>query len=508
MVAAIGHILTPAEILARLKTVDGSGSGLDADLVDALDSTALLGSIAGRSAKTTAYTVVAGDRGYVIECTSGTFTVSLTAAATLGAGFAFTIVNSGSGIITIDPNGSETIRTPAGSGTTAVLAQGQAYTVLCDGTGFNCIATAAASGASGRLAKTSTYTIVAADRAFVIDCTSGTFSVNLTAAATLGAGFLCWVYNSGSGTITLDPDSSETIRDPSGSATTKTLTQGQGFLLMCDGSGWLAITTAVASTSIVGSWGALNSASTVSVTTTTTITSSGANKTHVITGTSADYTVTINASGWSTGDLIAFEVAQSANKLFTISASGLDYKLWCGETAIFRYDGSVFVRVGGTKIPMVYTLYFAGGSSQAISDDTETKVTMFDSSDFFAPFSNYPSALIDVANDKLKTPRKGLIRVRARIALSPGSNTLQYGIVTIKIAGTKVAGKVTSSTTTNGYITLECVGNYLATNTQQDIEVYVTQKAGESRNLGSTQGDDYSAKVCELWVEEVPGYVS
>jgi len=48
------------------------------------------------SAKTAAYTVVAGDLGSIINCTSGTFTVSLTAAATLGAGFNCFIFNSGS----------------------------------------------------------------------------------------------------------------------------------------------------------------------------------------------------------------------------------------------------------------------------------------------------------------------------------------------------------------------------------------------------------------------------
>lgn len=59
--------------------------------------------------KTSAYTVVAGDDGYLVDCTSGTFTVSLTAAATLGNGFKVAIRNSGAGTITVDPNGSELI---------------------------------------------------------------------------------------------------------------------------------------------------------------------------------------------------------------------------------------------------------------------------------------------------------------------------------------------------------------------------------------------------------------
>ena len=61
--------------------------------------------------KTGAYTVVAGDLGKIINCTGGSFTVSLTAAATLGAGFYFYVIYTGSGTggVTIDPAGSEKI---------------------------------------------------------------------------------------------------------------------------------------------------------------------------------------------------------------------------------------------------------------------------------------------------------------------------------------------------------------------------------------------------------------
>lgn len=85
--------------------------------------------------KTSAYTVVAGDLGKVINCTSGTFTVSLTAAATLGSGFNVTIWNtSGSrtDVITIDPNGSEFID----GITTITLNRGEGVNIVCNGTGW------------------------------------------------------------------------------------------------------------------------------------------------------------------------------------------------------------------------------------------------------------------------------------------------------------------------------------------------------------------------------------
>jgi hypothetical protein len=87
------------------------------------------------SNKTGAYTVVAGDLGTIINCTSGTFTVSLTAAATLGAGFTCTIWNTGtatSNSITIDPAGAETIDGTA----TLILRRGEGLSVVCDGTNW------------------------------------------------------------------------------------------------------------------------------------------------------------------------------------------------------------------------------------------------------------------------------------------------------------------------------------------------------------------------------------
>ena len=88
------------------------------------------------SNKTANYTVVAGDNGAVINCTSGTFTVSLTAAATLASGFNVQIINTGTGTITIDPSGAETLD----ANTTWQLSQGQGLRILCDGTNFQTLA--------------------------------------------------------------------------------------------------------------------------------------------------------------------------------------------------------------------------------------------------------------------------------------------------------------------------------------------------------------------------------
>lgn len=81
------------------------------------------------AAKTTAYTVVAGDAAKLIDATSGTWTMSFQACATLGANWATYVRNSGPGDITLDPNAAETI-----DGLTSfVMYPGETRLVMCDG---------------------------------------------------------------------------------------------------------------------------------------------------------------------------------------------------------------------------------------------------------------------------------------------------------------------------------------------------------------------------------------
>lgn len=61
-----------------------------------------------RTALSGAYTAVQADNGTIFDC-SGTFTLSFTAAATLAADWWCIVANRGTGNITLDPNGSETV---------------------------------------------------------------------------------------------------------------------------------------------------------------------------------------------------------------------------------------------------------------------------------------------------------------------------------------------------------------------------------------------------------------
>lgn len=92
--------------------------------------------------KTAAYTVLATDRGKLIGC-SGTFSLSLTAAATMGDGFSFAVLNYGTGVITIDPNSTELID----GASTITLGAGESCVVLCaGGTAWRTIGRAVSNG--------------------------------------------------------------------------------------------------------------------------------------------------------------------------------------------------------------------------------------------------------------------------------------------------------------------------------------------------------------------------
>ena len=86
-------------------------------------------------------------------------------------------------------------------------------------------------------AKTGAYTVVAGDLGTIINCTSGTFTVSLTAAATLGSGFNCWIWNTSTTAahaITIDPSGAETIDG----VATLILRRGEGTQIVCNGTNW------------------------------------------------------------------------------------------------------------------------------------------------------------------------------------------------------------------------------------------------------------------------------
>ena len=83
-----------------------------------------------------------------------------------------------------------------------------------------------------RSARTSNTILGTADTGTFIDITSGTFTQTFTAVATLGNGWFCYLRNSGTGDITLDPNSTETIDG----LTSYVMYPGECRLIMCTGA--------------------------------------------------------------------------------------------------------------------------------------------------------------------------------------------------------------------------------------------------------------------------------
>jgi len=108
------------------------------------------GNVRNVVSKTTTYTATTSDG--LIQCT-GTFTVTLPAAATAGANFTLVVKNASTGTITVDGNGSETID---GALTITVPAYG-AVILISNGTGW-----AAIREATITLSKTTSTTTVTA----------------------------------------------------------------------------------------------------------------------------------------------------------------------------------------------------------------------------------------------------------------------------------------------------------------------------------------------------------
>lgn len=170
------------------------------------------------------YTQLLTDDEKTIQFTVAPKTYSLLAAATAGYQFTVVVYNSAAaGNIVIDPFGAETID----GGPTVNVAPGTKRRIRCSGTTWTSAlvtsypydfydlglpAPAAAPVISfDTLAEAAGYTAVAGDSGKTIDCTATPWTLTLTAAATLGATWICVVRNLGTGVLTIDPNGAELI---------------------------------------------------------------------------------------------------------------------------------------------------------------------------------------------------------------------------------------------------------------------------------------------------------
>lgn len=264
----IARTADPANYYMDAIVVDYTSTTLQVTVTDAVGSgtfSAWSISVAGgpsitsstivRRAVTTNDTIELTDNGGLIDCTSGSFTLTLPAAATAGNGFNVRVVNSGSGTVVVDGDGSETINGSANKS----LAQYQCVHLFCNGTGWVILSPSkivAAELGSGS-ASSSTFlrgdmswasvgstlrnvsandTLVASDDKNIVRVTASGVTLGTTAAATLGAGWRCTIQCVGDYNdlfyLIINPNSSEEIDDQA----QVIAYVGETFDVYCDGT--------------------------------------------------------------------------------------------------------------------------------------------------------------------------------------------------------------------------------------------------------------------------------
>jgi hypothetical protein len=144
------------------------------------------------------------------------------------------VANGGTGAETLAAN-----NVLIGNGTSAVqaVAPGTAGNLLTSN-GTTWTSAAAPAGLEVvRVDRTSNTMIDTTNRGNLINITSGTFTQTFDAAATLGSGWFCYIENSGTGFITLDPDGSETIDG----LTSYVMYPNEVRLVQCNGTGFITV---------------------------------------------------------------------------------------------------------------------------------------------------------------------------------------------------------------------------------------------------------------------------
>lgn len=210
----------------------GAGSSsLSAGAVASASVVALAGTLNAAYPITTiaaATTVLTSHRGTAFVWTGGADTLSLTTATTLGNNFFFMVRNAGTGALTIDPSGAETIDGAA----TVVLNATESCIVLCSGSAFYTVGigrstTFAYSKLTKSVAGSSNVTLTATEYANSVMEFTGilTGSINIILPTAIA---VYYITNSTTGAYTI------TMKTAAG--TGAVVTQATHNIVYCDGT--------------------------------------------------------------------------------------------------------------------------------------------------------------------------------------------------------------------------------------------------------------------------------
>jgi hypothetical protein len=197
------------------------------------------------------YTAVATDRSSTYVWTGGAGTLTLTLASTLGNNWFMFVRNSGTGALTVDGSGGNTIN----GSTSIVLQPADSCIIVCSGSTFYTVGlgrnTQFAFTQLSKAVTTGTYTLTASEASNVIQKYTGTLTGNVTIIVPSTVQ-VYYIVNATSGAYTL------TIS--TGSGASAVLTTGTQATLVCDSVNLFNANTILAGSSTVS----LNSGSVAS----------------------------------------------------------------------------------------------------------------------------------------------------------------------------------------------------------------------------------------------------
>jgi hypothetical protein len=136
---------------------------------------------------------------------------------------------------------------------------------------------------------------------------------------------------------------------------------------------------------------------------------------HKISGTSADYTITLPAAAGNGGKFIGFRVlaAASASKFYTLDGNSSETidgattrVLWAEETAVLLCDGSNWFKVAGKPRPMVCQMYL-NNQVGPLANAAVTSIPIDDTG------VDNTGGMADEANNRINIKRTGLYLVKA-----------------------------------------------------------------------------------------------
>lgn len=182
--------------------------------------------------KSVNYQLLTSDRDKFVSCT-GSITITLPTLSDAGTGWSIGIINSGTGVITVDGSGAETVNGVASN----YLQPDSSVLLTNDGNGWF----GPRMDSYGRLLVTP-YTVIDTDILGLIAVGSGSGTVSLPAAGDVGSAFRTWLFNKAyDSSFTADADGSETIDGRSSIA----IDVAQIAMALSDGSNWHSFRTPV-----------------------------------------------------------------------------------------------------------------------------------------------------------------------------------------------------------------------------------------------------------------------